>query len=188
MNTTKPKVPDAGEPFDLTVIAAANEIRERLSLEVSDDLTEAAVMVLAEIVLTTLGGAGPEHKPHPTGATAKAASCAACFMAACLIGLFINLKKQDIQLDIPAVYTRAGFAVFQWYSPEQQGAILTSGGDMYKKLLAAASDHPNVREWIDDVQSLTAAYVLTRDSNYISLLRKEYLSLWQARLDQGTAE
>lgn len=184
MNANKPTVPDIGEPFDQTLIAAANEIRQRSSLEISDDLAEAAATVLAEIVATILEGAGKEHKPHPTGAPIEIASKAACFMAACLTGLSINLKNEGIQLDIPAVFTRAGFAVFQWYNPDQEAAIISSGGDAFKKLLTAASDHPNVREWIEDVQRLTAAYVLTRDSNYISLLRKEYLSLWQAR-DKG---
>lgn len=182
---------DSGQPFDQALIATANKIREESNLEASSDLTEAAILLVSEIVSATLEGAGPEHRPHPAGATTEGASYGACFMAACLTGLFINLKREDIQLDIPAVYTRAGFTVFQWYTPEQQAALLTSGGDMYKKLLAAASDYPNVREWIDDVQSLTAAYVLTRDSNYISLLRQEYLSLWQARdkgLDPSTAQ
>ena len=174
------KLTDSDEPFDQALIAAANEIREGSNLDPSHDLTEAAIMVLDQILSVTLEGAGREHKPHPTYATTETASRAACFMAACLTGLFINLKKEDIQLDIPAVYTRAGFTVFQWYTPEQQAALLASGQDMYKKLLAAASDYPNVWEWIDDVQSLTAAYVLTRDGKYITLLRKAYLSLWQA--------
>lgn len=191
MDTTKPRVPDPDVPFDRALIAAANDIRERANLEGSEDLTEAAIIVLSEIMSATLEGAGPEHTTGPSGVTGGAASCAACFMGACLTGLFINLKKQGIEIDIPAVFTRAGFAVFQWYSPEQQAAILSSGGDLYKRLLTIASDHPNVREWIDDVQSLTAAYVLTRDSNYILLLREEYLSLWQARvrgLEPRTAE
>jgi hypothetical protein len=184
MNANKPRMPDPGEPFDQALIAAANEICERSNLEVSEDLTEAAVIVLGEIVSATLEGAGTEHKPHPTGATTETASQAAGFMAACLTGLSVNLKNQGIQLDIPAVFTRAGFAVFQWYNPDQEATIISSGGNAFKKLLTAASDHPNVREWIEDVQKLTAAYVLTRDSNYISLLRKEYILLSQAR-DKG---
>jgi len=190
-DSTKLKVPDPDVPFDRALVAAASEIREKANLEGSEDLTEAAIIVLSELMSAILEKAGPAHTPRPSGASREAAACAACFMGACLTGLFINLKKQGIELDIPAVFTRAGFTVFQWYSPEQQAAILSSGGELYKKLLAAASDHPNVREWIDDVQSLTAAYVITRDSNYISLLRKEYLALWQTRdgrIDPTTAE
>lgn len=181
MDINRPKLPDPTEPFDQALIAAANEIRESSSLEPSNDLTDAAIMVLSQILSATLEGAGREHKPHPTGATIETASRAACFMAACLAGLSVNLENQGFEIDIPAVFTRAGFTVFQWYRAEQQAAIISSGGDSFKKLLAAASDQPNVQAWIEDVQSLTAAYVLTRDSNYISLLRKEYLWLWQAR-------
>lgn len=181
MNTDKLKVPVPDEPFDQALIAAANEIREGSNLDPSNDLTDAAIMVLSQILSATLEGAGREHKPHPTGATTETASRAACFMAACLAGLSVNLKNQGFEIDIPAVFTRAGFTVFQWYRAEQQAAIISSGGDSFKKLLAAASVQPNIQAWIEDVQSLTAAYVLTRDSNYISLLRKEYLWLWQAR-------
>lgn len=181
MNIDKPKLPDPTEPFDQALIAAANEIRESSSLGPSNDLTEAVMMVLSQILSATLEGAGREHKPHPTGATIETAALGACFMAACLSGLSGNLKNQGFEIDIPAVLTRAGFTVFQWYRAEQQAAIISSGGDSFKKLLAAASDQPNIQAWIEDVQSLTAAYVLTRDSNYISFLRKEYLWLWQAR-------
>ncbi|MFQ5846674.1 MAG: hypothetical protein ACE5IQ_03260 [Candidatus Methylomirabilales bacterium] len=184
MNTSKAKVPDPAEPFDQALIAAANEIQESSNLEPSDDLAEAAVIVLSEILSTTLEGAGTEHRPHPSGATTETASCAACLMAACLSGLSVNLKNQGIQLDVPAVFTRAGFTVFQWYRPEQQATIISSGRDAFEKLLETASGHPNVQEWIEDVQRLTAAYVLTGDRNYISLLRKEHLLLWQAR-DKG---
>lgn len=191
MNVDKPKVPDPGEPFDQALIAAANEIREGLNLDRTDELTEAAVTVLSRIISTTLEGAGREHRPHPAGATAETASRAACFMAACLTGLTASLKKQGIQLDVPAVFTRAGFAVFQWYRPEHEAAIISSGGDAFKRLVTSASDHPNVEKWITGVQRLTAAYVLTRDRAYISLLRNEYISLWQARdirTDPGTAK
>lgn len=172
--------PHPAQPFDRPLIAAANEIREDLNLHPTDDLTEAAVMVLSSIVSATLEGAGIEHKPHPSGATMETALRAACFMAACLTGLSISLKNEGVELDVSAVYTRAGFAVFQWYRPDQEAAIISSGGDAFKKLVASASDHPNVEKWIKDVQRLTTAYVLTRDRGYISLLRKEYLSLWQA--------
>jgi hypothetical protein len=188
---TKLKMPDPDVPFDRALVAAANEIRAKANLEGSEDLTEAAIIVLSEIMSAILKGTGAEHAPGPSGVAEEAASSAACFMGACLTGLFINLKKQGVELDIPAVFTRAGFAVFQWYSPEQQAAILSSGGDLYKHLLTIATDHPNVREWIDDVQGLTAAYVLTRDRTYISLLRKEYLLLCQARVrgfESRTAE
>lgn len=184
-------MPDASEPFDQALIAVAKQIREDSNLEPSDDLIEAAVIVLSEIISSTLEGAGTEHVPHPDSATIETASRAACFMAACLTGLFVRLKNQGIQLDVPAVFTRAGFSVFQWYSPQEEAAIILSGGDAFKKLIEASSDHPNVREWIADVEGLTAAYVLTRDSKYISLLSQEYLSLWQARdkgLDQKTIE
>lgn len=190
MTTTKPKLPDPDQPFDQALIAAANEIRESAHLGPSQDIAEAAGLVLSQIVSATLEGAGVEHSPRPSGATIETASLAACFMAACLAGLAASLKRQGIQLDVPAVFTRAGFAVFQWYSPDREAAIISSGGDTFKRLLDAASDHPKVREWIEDVQRLTAAYVFTRDREYISLLRKEYVWLWQARdvrTDQETA-
>lgn len=185
MNASELKVPDPAQPFDQALITFANEIRESSNLDPSDDLTEAAIMVLDQIVSVILEGAGSEHKAHPTGASTETASRAACFMAACLSGLSVNLKNQGIVIDIPAVFTRACFAVFQWYRAEQQAAILSSGGDSFKKLLAVASEQPNIQAWIDDVQRLTAAYVLTRDSKYITLLRKEYLWLGQAGETQG---
>lgn len=184
MKARKPKLPDPGVPFSQALIVAANHMREDWSLEPSNDLTEAAVMVVSKIVSTTLEGAGTDHVPHPDGATIETASRAACFMAACLSGLSVNLKKQGIHLDVPAVFTRAGFLVFQWYSPQEEARIISSGGDAFKKLVAAASNHPNVQKWIADVQNHAAAYVLTGNRNCISFLRKEYLSLWQARVGE----
>jgi hypothetical protein len=181
INTSESKWPDPAEPFDRALIGAANQIRENTNLDHSDDLIEGAAVVLVEIVSSTLLRAGTDHVPHPDGATIETASRAACFMAACLSGLSVNLKNQGVRLDAPAVFTRVGFAIFQWYSPQEEAAIISSGGDRFRKLLESSSEHPNVREWIEDVQRFTAAYVLTRDHKYIPLLCKEYLSLWRAR-------
>lgn len=184
MKPGKQELADPGVAFSQALIAAANQMREDLNLERSEDLTEAAVIVVSKIVSTTVEGAGTNHVPHPDGATIETASRAACFMAACLSGLSVNLRDQGIHLDVPAVYTRAGFLVFQWYSPQEESTIISSGGDAFKKLVAAASDHPNVQKWIADVQNHAAAYVLTGNRNYVKLLRKEYLSLWQARVGE----
>ncbi len=176
-----PQQPDRSKPFDEALLNFANRLRAEGGFNKCEGVADAAAIVLTDVATSVLAGAGPEHLPHPTASSTANASVGACFMAACLTGIAIRLSELGIELDVRDVLARAGFAVFQMYTEQDQAEIISAGGNTFKSLVAEASSRENLRTWVEDVQTFTAAYVLTEDKAWITQLAKLYGTLAAAR-------
>lgn len=181
-----PQQPDRSKPFDEALLSKpfdeallnfANRLRAECGFNKCEGVADAAAIVLTDVATSVLTGAGPEHLPHPTAFSTANASVGACFMAACLTGIAIRLSELGIELDVRDVLVRAGFAVFQMYTEQDQAEIISAGGNTFESLVAEASSRENVRTWVEGVQTLTAAYVLTEDKAWITQLAKLYGTL-----------
>ena len=175
--TENPQIPDPNKPFDHALLGLANRLRQESFLETSDDITDAAIMALTNIGTGTLTEAGTEHYPVPRFLPVGNAAVGACFMAACATSIIGHLKDREITLDIQEVFSRAGFAVYQMYNDEQKAELISGGGYMFRQLVTAADEHPNVKEWIANVQQMVWCYVLTGDQKYFPLFKSLYLTL-----------
>jgi len=176
-----PQQPGSSKPFDEALFSFANRLRVETGFNTCDGVADAATIVLTDISASALTEAGLEHLPHPTASSTANAAVEACFMAACLTGLATRLSELGIELDVRDVFARAGFAVFQMYTEQQQAEIISSGGNTFKSLVAEGSNRENVRTWVEGVQTLTAAYVVTQDKAWITQLAKLYGTLAAAR-------
>ena len=176
-----PKMPHPSKRFDSALLDLGNRIRADSGLESCAGIKDAAATVLTHLTISALTKAGPEHLPHPTTSRFPNASIGACFMVACLTGISIRLEPLSVVLDVQDVFARAGFAVFHSYDKNDQAQILSAGGGLFKEMIAESSSRPELQQWLEGVQFLTAYFILQEDEACIEKLSTLYKSLASAR-------
>lgn len=112
-------------PFKENVLAIANRIRKTNRLPESDDVNDAAVLLLTHIVVFAQGKAlYAPVKCHIKDSEAVIGAVFLCFVGSQIV---LYIEHEGIQLPINEVIAMAGKAVFQFLDFDKAAAIIHSG-------------------------------------------------------------
>jgi hypothetical protein len=165
--------------FKENMLVLANEIRKTNSLPESDDINDAAILLLTHIVVFAQGKS--HHFPVKDRIRDSEAIIGAVFL--CFVGsqIVLYVKKEGIQLPINDVIAKAGKAVFQLMGTGKASEIIRSGIGQYKMIIKAGDTKGNIREYTDTINQAVWAYIMSKDEGLLEALRRLYLNLYNVK-------
>jgi hypothetical protein len=162
-------------PFKENVLAIANRIRKTNRLPESDDVNDAAVLLLTHIVVFAQGKA---HyfpvKGHIKDSEAVIGAVFLCFVGSQIV---LYIEHEGIQLPINEVIAMAGKAVFQFLGFDKAAEIIHSGMEQYKAIIRVGDTRENVREYTQTISDAVWAYVVSKDEGLLEAFRGLYMTL-----------
>jgi hypothetical protein len=161
--------------FTEKVLAIANQIRKTNRLPESDDVNDAAVLLLTHIVTFAQGKA--HHFPvkgHINNSEAVIGAIFICFVGSQIV---LYLEHEEILLPINEVIATAGKAVFQFLGFDKAAEIIVSGMEQYKAIIKAGDARQNVREYAQTISDAVWAYVMSKDENLLEVFGGLYMTL-----------
>ena len=157
------------------MLAIANRIRKTNRLPESDDVNDAAVLLLTHIVAFAQGKAHHSLvKGHINDSEAVIGAIFLCFVGSQIL---LYIEHEGIPLPINEVIAMAGNAVFQFLGFDKAAEIIHSGMEQYKAIIRAGDTKENVREYTQTISDAVWAYVMSRDEGLLETFRGLYMTL-----------
>jgi hypothetical protein len=161
--------------FKENVLAIANQIRKTNRLPESDDVNDAAILLLTHIVVFAQGKT--HHYPVKDYIKDSEAAIGAVFL--CFVGsqIILYIENEGIQLPINEVIAMAGKAIFQFLGFDKAAEIVHSGMEQYKAIIRAGDTRENIREYTETISDAVWAYVMSKDEGLLEAFRSLYMTL-----------
>lgn len=165
--------------FTQKVLAMANQIRKTNGLPESNDVNDAAVLLLTHIV--TFVQRKAHHLPVKGHIKDSEAIIGAIFL--CFVGsqTVLYLKHEEVLLPINEVIATAGKVIFQFLGFDEATEIIVSGMEQYKAIIRAGDERQNVREYTQTISDAVWAYVMSKDENLLEVFWGLYMTLNNAQ-------
>lgn len=157
----------------------ANRLRKANEFPQSNDIEDAAVMVLTHIISTIQGKTGHfAVEGHIEESDAIVGAIFLCFLGSQLV---LYLKDEGVVLPINDVIARAGLAAFHFLKSERTARVIHEGMEQYKAIIQAGQTMENIRDYTSTVSNGVLAYVMSKDEKLLDAFQSLYMTLFNAQ-------
>jgi hypothetical protein len=164
-------------PFVSSLLEVANKIRATKKLPVSQDTSDAAVLVVADLLANTV-----PPKSFATAATAPQLSnsigALLCFVVSSIV---IRAKKDGYDIPKNEVLAAAFLALYQMHDRDTIVRLMTDGVRHYWSLVESAPKSSSMQEYIDILNRTVVLYVMTGDESLKDQVSYLYALMVQAQ-------
>ncbi len=170
---------DNRESFKDNLLAIANGVLKNTGLPESDDIEDAAVIVLTHIASLVLSKAG--HAPVEGRTEESDMIIGVTFL--CFLGmpLCLNIKDEDTTLSLNDVIARAGLAIFTFLKSEKKAAeTIHKGIAHYNEIIQAGKKDEKIEKYVNTTSDVMILYIMTKDEKLIDTFHSIYMTLFNA--------
>lgn len=167
------KLSEQGDSFTRNILAISNRIREANGLPESDDVNNAAVLLLTHIITSVLPVEGLIEESK--------AVVSAIFLYFVGTQLVLHARNEGIEIPINETIVKASIAAFQYLDPDRAMKIIHSGMEQYKATIKAANTTENIREYTEALSEIIWTYVTSRDERFLEAFRSLYMTIYNAQ-------
>ena len=169
--------------FIESLLILANKLRAETGFEVSNDISDAIVLVATHIVTGAQSNSGIVSASGPgfTGNTIGAIFL--CFVTSPIV---IHAKNEGYELSINDIVARAGFTIYQMYDDKTAAKFISDGIEQYKTIIQAGSIRENIREYTKTINEAVYVYIISGDEKLLEAFGKLYMTIVNAQEDLHT--
>ncbi len=169
-----------GDPLVIAINSHAKRISKENGDSPPNDINDATVTVLLEIISIMLAEAGPGHFPHPSLMKKERAEMGVVVLLGCQNAVTIALENISINLNSAYVFDRVFSGIYGAYLDKEQIKIKMQGVKLYGYIFSESQKNGYNIIWHNNIMKVTLSYILSSDTSYLGQLAHIYTSLCSA--------
>jgi hypothetical protein len=149
-----------GPAFAANLLGSANAIRRARKLPASDDLTDAAILVAADIVVRIV----PQDVFSDAAQSPDTSRKVGAFLCFVVSSILIRMKQEGYPIPQNEVLVAAFLGVYQMHDRDTISRLLVDGVRRYTSILRATATDPNAMDYVNFINKTVQQYVVTEDA------------------------